>query len=820
MDMGKAESESIAKPIGCLARLCQEGRLLEAVQAVEVSEREGLRISRNDLFCLLQGCIRQKDLAAAREVNSLIARRGFDINKFFGSHLIRMFASCGSLSEADILFRKLSNPSVYTWHAIIAAHTKLGQNERAFQLYNNLLDSKLKPNEYIHVAVLKACANLTDIIQGNLIYSYIVEDGLETDLYIGNTMMDTYSKCGHLQDAQKVFTKMSNRDVVSWNTLITGYATHVHGLEAIQLLQQMHQEGMRPDDVAYSSVVKACSSMSDARKGELIHHSIIESGGGGDSHFCNILIHMYMECGSVEDANKVFERLLDRDVVTWSTMISGYAHLGHGAKALEAFERMQGENLKPNNVTYPSVLNACASLLVLDEGKLIHFHIMQSDYDQDFYIGSALIDMYAKCGALQDALGVFDRFPAPNEITWNSMIAAYAQTEHGEEALELFQRLQVLGFKPDRVTYLSALKACCSMAALDWGKLLHDQIIRRGFVTELSVGNALIDMYSKCGSLADACTVFGDMPNQGIITWSTLLAAYAQHNDYLSVFECFEKMQKIGVRPNSVTFVSLLSACSQKGFTDKGYEYFFSMKASYGLKPTTEHYNCLIDLLGRGGRMHEAEHLLATMPFQDKFMGWKSLLSHCKVYNQVKRARRCFNRLVVIDPKDASVYALMLDIYANANMWNEVREIQEMRNRAGVRGKLGKASIQVGNVFHSFTVGWRNHPKQDVIYKKLKTVGLQMEDKVSSRKLFNLVSSIFEEHKDDLLCGHCELLAIGLGLTSTKEGTTLRISKNLRVCMDCHAATKFISEVEKREIMIMDTFRVHLFRNGECSCND
>ncbi|MCO5593150.1 hypothetical protein L7F22_047156 [Adiantum nelumboides] len=818
--MGKPESEVIAKPIGCLARFCQEGRLLEALQAMEVIEKEGLRFTKNDLFSLLQGCIRQKDLAVGREVSSFIARRGFDLNTFFGSHLIRMFASCGSLSEADTLFRKLSNPSVYTWHAIISAHTKLGQNERAIQLYHNLLGSKLKPNEYIHVAVLKACGNLLDINQGNLIYSNIVEDGLETDLYIGNTLMDTYAKCGCLQDAQIIFTKMKNRDAVSWNTLITGYASQSHGLEAVQLLQQMQQEGMGPDDVTYSSVVKACSSMSDTRKGELLHHSIAESGGGGDPHFNNILIHMYMECGSMEDANKIFEMLQDRDVVTWSTMISGYAQLGQGVKAIEAFERMQGESLNPNNVTYPSVLNACASLLLLDEGKLIHFHTIENDYDKDFYIGSALIDMYAKCGAVKDALGVFDRFLAPNEITWNSMIAAYAQTEHGEEALELFQRLQVLGFKPDRVTYLSALKACCSMAALDWGKLLHDQIIRCGFLTELSVGNALIDMYSKCGSLVDACTVFADMPDQGIITWSTMIAAYAQHNDYFSVFECFEKMQKVGVRPNNVTFVSLLSACSQKGFTDKGYEYFFSMKASYGLKPTTEHYNCLIDLLGRGGRMHEAEHLLVTMPFQEKFMGWKSLLSHCKAYSQVKRARRCFNQLVTMDPKDASVYALMLDIYANANMWNEVREIQEMRDRAGVQGKLGKASIQVGNVFHSFNVGERTYTNKDMIYEKLKTVGLRMQVEISSRKLLNLLSSVFEEHRDDVLCGHCELLAIGLGLASTKEGTTLRISKNLRVCLDCHTVIKFISNIEKREIMIMDTFRVHQFRNGECSCND
>eukprot|EP00250_Pteridium_aquilinum_P014968 c22308_g2_i5 orf=286-2730(-) len=810
---------SAAGTVGCLTRLCQEGRLIEALQAVAVLDRQGVWITRSTVFRLLQGCIKQRDLAAGREINSLITRRGFNINTFFGSHLIRMFASCGSLSDADMVFRKLSDPSVYTWHAIISAHAKLGQSERAIQLYHKLVGANVKPNEYIYVAVLKACASLTDLTEGNLIFSYSIEDGLESDLFIGNTMMDTYAKCGCLEDAHKVFASLKKRDCVSWNALITGYALHAHGLEAIQLLQQMQQEGMQPDDVTYASVIKACSSITDLGKGELIHHSIFENGVGDDAHVSNILIHMYMACGSLDDANRVFEKLQRRDVVTWSTIISGYAHHGHGAEAFKAFESMLGEGLKPNNVTYPSILKACASLFVLDQGRLIHLHILESDYDKDLFIGSALIDMYAKCGSLEDAVAVFDLFPTPNEVTWNSMIAAYAQTEHGEEALQLFQQLQELGFKPDRITFLSALRACCSVAALDWGKLLHDQIIRGGFRAELSIGNALIDMYSKCGSLVDACTIFENMPNRGIITWSTLLAAYALHNDYESVFECFDNMQKKGVKPNNVTFVSILSACSQKGFIDKGYDFFFSMKAGYGVKPTTEHYNCMVDLLGRAGRMHEAEHLLATMPFKNKFLGWKSLLSHCKVYSHVKRARRCFDQLVAIDPRDASEYALMLDIYANANMWNEVREIQEMRNRAGVRGKPGKASIQVGNTVHSFTVGDRSHPSRMMIYDRLKAIKLQMEGGILAQ-LSSVLLSMFEEGNDDVLCGHCELLAIGLGLLNTPEGTTLRVSKNLSVCVDCHAATKFISKIERREIMIMDTFRVHHFRDGVCSCND
>ncbi|KAH7373422.1 hypothetical protein KP509_17G054900 [Ceratopteris richardii] len=731
-----------------------------------------------------------------------------------------MFASCGSLSEADVLFRKLSNPSIYTWEAIISAHSKLGHYERSIHLYHELINTKMKPNEYIHVSVLKACANLTDLTGGNLIFLYIVEDELENDPFIGNTMMDIYVKCGCLEDAHKVFRGLGHRDAVSWNVLILGYAMHGHGLEAVELLQQMQHEGMCPDGVTYATVVKACSSISDVERGMLIHHSIIESGVEGDAHIFNVLIHMYMTCGNFEDANTIFENLVRRDVVAWSTMISGYVNQGHCSKALKTFEKMQGEGLKPNNVTYPSILNACANSGLLDEGKLVHFHVVECDYATDIYIGSALIDMYAKCGTLEDALAVFEHFTVPNEITWNSMIAAYVHADQGEEALDLFQRFLFSGFKPDRVVYLSALKACSNIVALDWGRLLHNQIIRCGFVAELSVGNALIDMYSRCGSLADACSVFEEMPNQGIITWSTLIAAYAHHNDHPSVFECFEKMRKTGIKPNSIIFVSLLSACSQKGLIDKGYDYFFSMKADYGVKATAEHYNCIVDLLSRGGHMDEAEHLLASMPFKDKFLGWKSLLSHCKLYNQVKQARRCFDQLFAIDPKDASIYALMMGIYSNANMWKEVYEIRDLRNQAGVHRKFGKAIIQIGNTFHSFVAGNVNEKQSEMIYDRLKAACTRSVDETLSEKLVNLLTSVLKIYKDDVLCGHSELLAIGLGLLSTQERTTLRISKNLRMCGECHAITKFICKFEKREIMVMDTFCVHHFKNGLCCCNE
>jgi pentatricopeptide repeat protein len=328
-------------------------------------------------------------------------------------------------------------------------------------------------------------------------------------------------------------------------------------------------------------------------------------------------------------------------------------------------------------------------------------------------------------------------------------------------------------------------------------------------------------MYSKCGSLADACNVFEGMPNRGVITWSAMLAGYALHNEYDVVLECFEEMQKIGIKPNHITFLSLLSACGHKGLIEKAYDYFYSMRAGYGIKPATEHYNCMIDLLGRAGRVDEAEYLLLTMPYKNKFLSWKSLLSHSKVYRNVQLGRRCFDHLIAIDSGDASLYALMLDIYAEANMWKEVREIQEMKNSACARRSPAKAIIPVGTVVHDFIDGDQRHAESCRIYARLKEIGKKMDE----QKLFLHLPPIWklrsiDEDKDDGVGVHCELLATVFGLMVTDAGTTMRIAKNLKICRDCHTAIKFISKFEKREIMLMDNACVHHIRDGLCSCKD
>lgn len=711
---------------------CEEGRLSEALHTVKLMEKQGIHISTKILFFLLKGCMNKKDLSAGREVNLFIRRSGFEANTFLGSHLIRMFTLCGSLVEANVVFSKLAKPNVFAWNAIISAHTKLGQAEHAIELYHNLRQSSVNPNEHIFVAVLKACGNTAALTQGKLIHSHVIQSCLESDLFVGNTLMNMYAKCGFIGDAQRVFDKLTKRDVVSWNAMIIGNAQDEHGEEALQLFYQMQQEGTDPDDVTFTIVLKVCSSMATLDEGKLIHKHIVKNSCDLVIFVGNALVDMYVTCGSQKDAGKVFEKLPKRDVVTWSTMISGYAQHGYGQEALDFFHQMLQDGIQPNIVTYFGILKACTSLSGLDQGKQMHANFLKNDFELDDYIGSSLIDMYAKCGSLEDAQRVFKNFPRPNMVTWNSMIAAYAQHGHGQDALQIFQQLQQVDIEPDRVTFLSALKACSTLAALDWGKLIHAQIVGGGFTADMSVDNTLIDMYSKCGSLADACRVFGIMPTRGVVAWSAMIAGYALHSDYEEALQHFKEMQQEGLKPNDVTFVSLISACGHKGLVDKGYSHFHSMRESYGITPTPAHFNCMVDLLGRAGRVEEAADLLLSMPIHCKLLGWTSLLNHCKTHKSVELGRTCFDHIVTTDCREASAYSVISEIYINANILDEAHKIKEIRNHASLWKKPGKAFIQVDNMMHDFIVGDASHPRSEKIHEKLKTLAMQMkiEDRI------------------------------------------------------------------------------------------
>lgn len=706
------------------------------------------------------------------------------------------------------------------------------------------------PNEYGYL--LQGCVEMKIPTKGKSLHAHFIKKGMKTTVFLENHLINMYAKGGSIEYARQVFDKMSqrnvfswntmiagyinygsveyarhlfdkmlHRDVVSWNTIIAGYALKGQGEEAFKLFSKMQHDGIEPDRFTFSSVISASVNLSDIQQGKQVHAHIIQAGF--DSHVTvnNALITMYFKYESSEDAYQVFSEMPLKDGVSWNAIIVGYAQHRQGEKALEFFEQMIGVGMKPDNYTLASVLSAYANLEALDQGRQFHAHVITTGFELNAIVGSALVDMYSKSGSRDDARRVFDRLPERDAIVWNTMISGYSQSDYCDEALKLFTQMLRGGLKPDECSFVCVLSACAGLAARDQGKQIHGVIIRTEFASYVSVGNALVTLYAKCGSIEEARHMFNKMPKQDSVTCNAMIAGYAQHGCGMKALQLFEEMLKAGIKPNPVTFISVLSACSHAGLVDEGRYYFESMNRDHSITPSKDHYSCMIDILGRAGYLEEAEKFIQNMPFEPDAIGWAALLGACRSQGNIELGSRVAEQLFKLEPANAAPYVVLANMYASAGRWNDVSRVRKMMKDRGVKKQPGCSWIDINKRVHAFVAEDSSHPQMDEIYATLETLAIRMKEAgyVPDTK-FALLHDVGEEYKKDVLSHHSEKLALAFGLMNTPSGTTIQIIKNLRVCGDCHTAFKFISMITEREIIVRDANRFHHFKNARCSCGD
>jgi pentatricopeptide repeat protein len=424
------------------------------------------------------------------------------------------------------------------------------------ELFKQMQKKGMRPDRFTFVPVLNACAGLRALEEGRWVHELIMQTGCEVDVFVGSSLVDMYAKCGHMEDALRVFNKMPSRDVVMWSALILGHVKYGQGQKALELFRQMQQEGVHLDAVTYVGVLNACASIKALEEGRRAHEHIIQSGCESDAFVGSSLIDMYAKCGSMEEASRVFNKLPSRAVVCWTAMIFGHVKCGEGHKALELFQKMLQEGVQPDAVTYVGMLNACASIKALEEGRHAHEQIIQSGCESDAFVGSSLIDMYAKCGSMEEASRVFNKLPSRAVVCWTAMIFGHVKCGEGHKALELFQKMQQEGVQPDAVTYVGMLNACASIMALEEGRRVHEQIIQSGCESDVFVGSSLVDMYAKCGSMEDVCKVFNSMPSHDVFSWNALLGGFAMHGQGKEALVHFERMcKKVYIQVMSLLFV-------------------------------------------------------------------------------------------------------------------------------------------------------------------------------------------------------------------------------------------------------------------------
>lgn len=792
------------------------------------NDREALQIFKHmntepngvTFISVLNAIASQKNLPGGRLLHAQIVDSGMQSDLIVGNALINMYVKCGSLKDARRTFWQMPERDVISWTAMIAVYAQLADIKMAIRIFQQMQKKGVRPNKITFISILDACTSPAALEEGRWIHDLIKDCGIESDVLVGNALITMYGKCRSLEDSRDVFNTLHERNLISWNALIAAHAQQGCGKEALELFKEMNSAGMKPNKVTFVSVLDACSSQTALTEGKLIHAHILGSRIKCDVVLETALLNLYGKCGSVEDTRTIFNIMANKNVVSWTVMISTYSQHGYDRDAFQLFHRMNIESVRPNNVTFIAILEACTSPSAMVEGKMIHAAIVNSGAESDVIVANSLLHMYGRCGEIEDAFNVFNKTLQRDVISWTTMIAAYAQHGCAREALQLFEKMQQDCVEPNNITFMTILDTCASLSALAEGKVVHAGIVESGVDIDLVIGTALVNMYGKCGSLDEAYMIFCELHGKDVTSWNVMLAAYAQHGYGKQALQNFQLMEEEGVKPNDITFMSVITGCSHAGLVDLGRWYFDHMKQNYGITPVVEHYICMVDLLGRSGQLEEVEKYINEMPLQPSVMVWMSYLGACRLHGNIERAAYAAEMVRKLEPQNPGAYVVLSNIYASVGRWDDAAKVRKEMVDRGVKKEPGRSSIEVNKVVHEFIVRDRSHPRTREIYPYLASLLEQIKE-IGYVPQTNLVlHDVDEEQKEHLLSHHSEKLAISFGLISTPPGTALRIFKNLRVCMDCHNAIKYISKTVEREIIVRDFSRFHHFKDGLCSCGD
>lgn len=658
-----------------------------AFQLFNQMEQGEVELDRATFVSILSAYASQEALAEGKQMHTRIASGKFGSNVVVGTAIVNMYGKCGDLDNAQRVFNEIIHRDVITWNAMIAVYVQHGKDSEALQLFNEMQHGRVMPNRITFLNTLGACASHAILTEGQQLHAQIMVCGCQSDMVVGTALVNMYGKCGSPNNAKWVFERMLMRDVVSWNAMTRVYTHNGLVKEAIQVFNQMQQIGVIPDKVTFSSVLDACADQAALAEGQHIHVCAVSRGFQSDIVVGTALMNMYGKCGNMEAAQKVFNNMLDRDVVSWNAILAAYAQHEQGMHAHQFFAHMQLEGVLPCNATFVSVLSAYANEGMLAEGERLHVCIVDSDCKSDLNVGNALVSMYGKCGRLDDAQKVFDRLSERDVVSWNAIIMAYSQNEQGKEAWYLFEQMQQEGLLPDNVTFLSILDACSSQAGLARGKQVHSYVMANHLESDIFIATALISMYGKCGSLKSAQRVFDHIQKQTVVPWNAMIAAHARHGQAKEAIRHFYQM-KHKIMPDIVTFTILLTACSHVGLVDEACQLFSSIIQDHDIVPATDHYACMIDLLGRAGRLDEAENLLKNAACEPNVVLYMTLLGACRYQVDVDRGERAANRVFELDQDDPAPFVMLSNIYAAAGREVDAAKVISRMHETRLQQKL------------------------------------------------------------------------------------------------------------------------------------
>ncbi|CAN6276281.1 unnamed protein product [Urochloa humidicola] len=568
----------------------------------------------------------------------------------------------------------------------------------------------------------------------------------------------------------------------SWAYQIRVAAAQGHFRDAVSLFLRMRASTAPRSSVPASLpvAIKSCAALGLRALGASLHGLAIRSGAFADRFTANALLNFYCKLpdtylhpsgvtsvdgtGSptaLESVRKVFDEMLERDVVSWNTLVLGCAEEGRHQEALGLVRKMWSDGFRPDSFTLSSVLPIFAECADVKRGMEAHGFAIRNGFDSDVFVGSSLIDMYANCTRMDYSVKVFDNLPVRDPVLWNSMLAACAKNG-SVEALGVFRRMMQAGVRPVPVTFSSLIPVCGNLASLCFGKQLHAYVIQSGFEDDVFISSSLIDMYCKCGEISIARHIFDRMPSPDIVSWTAMIMGYALHGPAREALVLFERMEIGNVKPNHITFLAVLTACSHAGLVDEGRKHFNSMSDQYGIVPTLEHCAAFADILGRVGELDEAYNFILKMQIKPTASVWSTLLRACRVHKNTTLAEEVATKIMELDPRSIGSHVVLSNVYSASGRWNEAAHLRKSMRNKGMKKDPACSWIEVDSKLHVFVSHDRSHPWYDRIVDVLNLFSEQMARQgyvPSTEDVFQDIE-LEEEQKKYVLCGHSEKLAI------------------------------------------------------------
>ncbi|KAF5774439.1 putative tetratricopeptide-like helical domain superfamily, DYW domain-containing protein [Helianthus annuus] len=593
------------------------------------------------------------------------------------------------------------------------------------------------------------------------------------------------------------------------------------------LLPQQHPHHTKPLEFTSTeqqcmSLLKHCKNIQQLKQ----THCLIIKHGLHSRSFCtgNLLSTCALSTwGSMHYASLIFQQIDTPDSFEFNTMIRGYIMDMNLHEAVTLYTRMVEVGIRPNKFTYPSILKGCACLHRLEEGMQFHGHVVKNGVEKDVFVQNSLINMYGKCGNITESCYVFERMDCFDRslASWSAIIAAHASKGMWSECISLFQQLTSQScWRAEESVLVSVLSSCTNLGALDLGRSTHAFLIRNLSGMNVIVETCLLDMYLKCGSLVKGLTVFEQMKVKNQWSYSVVISGLAFHGYGAEALRVFSEMREKGIEPDEVVYVSVLTACSQTGQVEKGLEFFKKMTVDHKIEPTIQHYGCLVDLMGKAGKVKEAFDLIKNMPMEANDALWYSLLDACRIHQDIELGEKVAEKLLNMSSQTPSPYVILSNMYAKAGKWENVASARREMGQKGLTKTPGFSLIQVKRKVYKFVsndVMWA-HCKElsDMIYQ----MEWQLKFDGYSPDTSEVLLDVDEDEKRERLSKHSQKLALAFGLINTSHGSSVRIVRNMRMCKDCHTYTKYISSIFERRIIVRDRNRFHHFEDGNCSCKD